>query len=131
MVIVKNENVDTFDIDGTLVMHEPVTTIPITERVRVEDPINPGFYLTVRINRPMVRLLLEAKGRGSFVVVWSRGGYQWAANVIEALKLRKYVNIVMSKPLTYFDDTPAEKWLTNRVYIGPNETYKQIPTKEN
>ncbi len=123
MLVIRNENVDPYDIDGTLIMHDRLINIPDSERVRVVDPVT-GGTLTVRINRPMVRLLMESKARGSYVIVWSRGGFQWAENVIKALSLTAYVDQVMSKPMAYFDDTPIEKWLPYRVMIQPNEVYK-------
>lgn len=126
MVVIKNENVDFFDVDGSLVIHcGDESNIPLTERIRVVDPVT-NMYVVVRINKPMVRLLKESFTRGSNVIVWSRGGYQWAVNVIKALGLQPYVHTVMSKPLAIFDDTPVEKWLAHRVFVGPDENYKQV-----
>lgn len=123
MVVNKNENIDPYDVDGTLIIHQDVSTIPEGEKVRVCDPIS-SEYISVRINRPMVRLLMESKARGFYVRVWSRGGWEWALEVIKALKLEEYVDSVESKPRAYFDDTPVEKWLADRVFIGPDVIYK-------
>jgi predicted phosphatase len=124
MVIIKNENVDPFDVDGCLVIHQAASLIPESEKIEVYDAVTKNLVI-VRINRPMVRLLRESASRGSFVIVWSRGGYQWAADVVKALGLQDYVNLVMSKPLAYFDDMPVEKWLPHRVFIEPDVIYKQ------
>lgn len=123
MLVIKNEMVDPYDLDGTLIIHESMANVPNTERVAVEDPVT-GNYIIVRINRPMVRLLRESKARGAYVIVWSRGGFQWAVNTIKALGLEAHVDQVMSKPMAYFDDTPVDKWLPYRVMIQPNEIYK-------
>lgn len=125
MVVIKNENTDFYDVDGTIIIHESHKTIPPGESLQVFDAVTKQF-ITVRINKPMVRLLRESKARGSYVVVWSRGGYRWAADVIKALELTEYVDLVISKPLAYFDDTPIEKWLPYRVFIEPGVIYKQL-----
>lgn len=126
MRVIANEVVDFFDVDGTLVMHEDPSTIPIGEEVRVYDSIS-RKTLILRANTPMIRLLKESDARGAFVIVWSRGGYQWARDVLVALNLIDHVDQVMSKPMAYFDDTPVASWLLNRVYLPPDTIYKKIP----
>jgi len=123
MLITKNENIRPVDIDGTLVIHTK-EKIKAADRVSVVDPLT-GNIINLRINRPMVRLLKEESHRGNYILVWSRGGYEWARNVIQALDLVEYVDQIMSKPLVYVDDTPVTKWLKDRVYIGPDEAYKE------
>lgn len=129
MLVINNENIEPFDCDDTLVMHVEPDQIPPGESVRVYDAVTKKF-ITMRINRPMVRLLREAKARGFFVLVWSRGGKRWAADIVKALDLVDFVDIVMTKPLHYFDDKDVAKWLTERVYIEPNVVYKHLTTKE-
>lgn len=130
MVVIKNEKVAPFDVDSTLVMHQDPESIYSSEKVFVKDSVS-GGTIVVRINRPMVRLLKEEHARGAFVIVWSRGGYQWAADVIKALGLSKCVNLVITKPGSYYDDLEVQAWLKDRIYIGPNEIYKQLTeTKE-
>lgn len=125
MVIIKNENVEPFDVDGTLVLHQSADTIPLGEALQVYDAITKKF-ITVRINRPMVRLLRESKARGSYVIVWSKGGYRWATDVIKALDLVDFVDLVLTKPAAYYDDTEIQNWLPYRVYIAPEVIYKQM-----
>lgn len=125
MIINKNENINPFDVDGTLVIHQEPSTIPPEEALQVYDAVTKKF-ITVRINRPMVRLLIEAKARGFYIRVWSRGGWRWATDVIKALDLVKYVDMVESKPLIYFDDVSITEWLKDRVFIGPEIPYKTI-----
>lgn len=126
MQVINSDDIQPFDCDDTLVMHMPLKDIPKEDLVAVIDPIQPlGPKVGLRINRPMVRLLQEAAQRGSFVVVWSRGGVEWAANVVKALDLEPYVDLCLSKPRVYFDDKPVSEWLTDRVYLGPDTVYKQ------
>lgn len=133
--VIQNEMVEPFDVDDTLVLHQDENTIPDGEKLLVQDPVHPGAHVIVRIHRPMVRLLEESHARGAHVIVWSRSGWQWAKNVVEALGLTNKVHTVMSKPVAYFDDSPIEKWLPYRVYLSPDTIYKQStnnpkPTKK-
>ena len=121
MKVIKNEKIVPTDIDGTLVVHSPGPGIPCIE---VYDP-EARCYVSLGINLSMVKILREEKHRGAFVIAWSRGGYQWAKNVINALNLENHVDLVMTKPLIYFDDTPVEKWLETRIFLDENTVYKR------
>lgn len=127
MEVIKNENTEFYDVDGTLIVHEPIKNMLPGHRVDVLDPVTKKF-IAVSMNKPMIRLLRESAHRGSFVFVWSKGGHEWAANVIKALGLTNEVDMVISKPTAYFDDTPIEQWLPYRVFIGPTVTYKDQKT---
>jgi len=119
MQIIKNENIRPIDVDGTLICDKLDSDV----HVGVHDPVTKRI-IRVGVNKNMVRLLLEEKQRGSFIIVWSRGGYEWAKNVLIALDLIEKVDLVMSKPLAYFDDIPVKKWMKDRIFIGPREKYK-------
>ncbi len=123
MIVTKVENIRPVDVDGTLIIHTR-DTITASERIDVVDPLT-GKNIRVRINKAMVRLLKEEHHRGSYILVWSRGGYEWARNVIQALDLVPYVHQIMSKPLVYLDDTDVSGWMKDRVFIGPDEKYKE------
>lgn len=124
MNIHKNENVTPFDVDGTLIVSYTEESAKHGRKVQVWDAITEK-YITVVAHEPNIRLLMEEHHRGSLVIVWSRGGYQWAANVIKALDLVDYVSDVYTKPLAYFDDLPIEAWLKYRVYLEPETRYKR------
>lgn len=117
--IIKSENVVFFDCDDTLIIGAGPG-----KKIEILDPTG-GPDISTFAHEPNIRLLLEEKARGSFVIVWSRGGYQWANNILTALGLMDRVDLVMSKPLVYFDDTPIEKWLPYRVWLEPNMNYKK------
>lgn len=113
-----------FDVDDTLIMSsEELKHVPLKEQVGVKDPLT-NKTLWYRINQPMVRLLLEEAAKGSAVIVWSRGGHEWAKAVVEALNITDHVSYIMDKPLAYFDDKDISEWLKYRVYIGPDIRYK-------
>lgn len=122
MIILDKENLRMVDVDDTLVMHK-INGHDNKRSVIITDPLG-GDKIVLYQNLAMIRLIKEEYARGATIIVWSRGGYEWAKNVVEALKLQKYVTMIMSKPTIYFDDKPVEEWLKDRVYIGPNDSYK-------
>lgn len=123
MRINKNEQNAFFDIDGTLIIHINSSTYTKMPKVDVYDAVTKK-YITVGVNTAMVRLLKEEHHRGTCIKVWSRGGWEWASNVIKALDLVPLVDEVMSKPMAYFDDVPIQEWLPYRVFLPPDTVYK-------
>jgi len=124
MRIHKNEHVAPFDVDGTLILPLTAENAMHGRKVQVWDSISKK-YISMVAHEPNIRLLIEEKHRGSLVIVWSRGGYEWAANVIRALDLVSHVDDVYSKPLAYFDDLDISEWLKYRVYLSPETRYKR------
>jgi len=124
MITIKNEYIVGCDIDDTLVMH---TMGDILDRVLVDDPVREGCKIIVYKNNPMIRLIKEEAARGAHIIFWSAGGYQWASNVIDALGLRKQVKnaIIMTKPCSYCDDKDVKEWLSRRIYLTPDTSYKK------
>lgn len=124
MMVIRNENTVFCDIDGTLILNRKETDGVDYAQVSIKDPLGEG-YLNFNVHRPMVRLVREESHRGSYVVAWSRGGYEWAESVIKALKLEDCVQLILSKPLVYFDDVPIQDWLPYRVFLDPTVPYKR------
>lgn len=124
MKVIKNEYVVMVDVDDTLVMHLDKAGLKDAAKVEIFDSLDRKF-VTLAINKPMVRLVREEIHRGAQVIVWSRGGYEWASNVLKALHLSGQNIIVMSKPHTYFDDKEVNDWLRYRVYLDHDIVYKQ------
>ena len=121
--VIRNRTVRPFDIDGTMIV--PPLELLSPMNVRILDPVNADHYINMRKNEAMIRLMREEKHRGSYILVWSRGGYEWAEAVIKALDLYDIVDIIMDKPMAYFDDQDVSTWLKDRVFIGPDEKYKE------
>lgn len=107
---VKSELVAFYDCDDTLVMWNPKVT-----DVSIQD--SAGDLQNLARHEDHVRLLKDHKARGYTNIVWSAGGYQWAQAVVKALELEAYVDLIMAKPVKFFDDLPAQEVLTNRVYL--------------
>lgn len=120
---IRNESVVFFDVDGTLILpdEEKYKNSP---SVSVLDPIE-NKYIPMRKHEPNIRLLVEENHRGSFVVVWSRGGHEWAESVVKALNLYGLVDLIITKPHAYFDDVKIEDWLKNRVFLDHDTKYKR------
>lgn len=125
--VIKNERLICVDVDDTLVMHVFDKNIPGATYVDIADPVYEGDFIKMQINEPMVRLVREEIARGSQICYWSRGGYQWAVNVLQALDLDSYDSeqLVLTKPYAYFDDSEITLWLKDRVYIKPDTCYKK------
>ena len=132
MITITSEMLRPFDVDDTLVF----APTPNWERsgteyiIEVLDPVTKNSIRRI-VNPPMVRLLEEEHHRGGYIIVWSRGGYEWAKAVIYALGLENKVHLVMSKPMVYFDDKPVNEWMLDRIYIPPGTEYKTPLDKKN
>lgn len=125
MLVIRNENPVPCDIDNTLVLHNPKNPASCTY-VDIDDPVQKGKKITLAIHKPNVRLLLEELARGSFIIVWSKGGFQWAENVLKALGIDHKNIIILTKPKVYIDDKPVSSWMKDRVCLNPNEFYKGV-----
>lgn len=129
MKVIANEKTVFVDVDETLVHHKAQDLSDNffgTDRnlLLVDDAIR-GGKIHVNPNHNNIRLLLEEHARGSYIVVWSRGGYAWAETVVKALGLTKKVHQVMTKPMVYIDDKDVSEWLPYRLYLKPDEIYKK------
>jgi hypothetical protein len=121
--VINNERIIPCDIDDTLIMHE--NPDQYDKLIYVEDPHHAGAMIKLGVNEPMVKVLKDEKARGAFILVWSRSGFAWANAIILALGLENSVDLIMTKPSVYLDDTEVSKWMTDRVWINPKVTYKK------
>lgn len=118
MKILESETVVMVDVDDTLVMWAEGYRQPGEGKVRFVDPYDQAVqYLTP--HHKHIELIQKYKGRGFKIIVWSAGGYEWAKSVITTLGMQESVDMVMSKPIKYMDDLPAEEILGTRVYLKP------------
>lgn len=122
MKTIRSEYIVPVDVDSTLVL--PNESKYSGREVKVYDAVTKS-YITMKAHEPNIRLLTEERYRGAVILVWSRGGYEWAENVVKALELEGFVDFVMSKPLTYIDDLDVQNWLSHRVWLDPNMNYKK------
>ena len=111
------DNVAFFDVDETLIMYKQQDP---SRMVEIRVPGNP-YSVHVTPHEEHIARLIHHKVWNNGVVVWSRSGYQWAEAVVKALDLEQYVDIVMSKPLYYYDDRPCCEILGEHRYLPFNK----------
>jgi hypothetical protein len=113
--LVENTSIITFDVDDTLVMHEPPSQYSPTIKI---EYFGNDVYVTP--NEWIINQLKYHANRGHFVIVWSQQGFEWVDAVIKSLNLEDYVNLKMSKPRCYYDDLPSQEWMGQRIWKGLN-----------
>lgn len=113
MKVIENEKVIFCDVDDTLVMWNHPNS---DNAIYVTDP-NDGMECRVVPHKFHIDLLKKHAGRGYNIVVWSQGGYAWAAAVVKELGLDNYVDFVMTKPIKYIDDLACKEWMGQHLYF--------------
>lgn len=95
MEVVQNELIVVCDVDFTLITPDKKGGIIL--------PYGSGIqhYSAIQAH---VDLVKEYKKRGFHVTIWSHAGWQHALRVVEALKLERWVDVVMTKPSKHIDD---------------------------
>lgn len=99
-MIVYNKPPIPVDVDETLVKWHGTSYIPMKKNIES---------------------LIRHANRGHMVIVWSKGGWEWAARVVRELGLESYVTMVMDKPWFYLDDKPADTWMERYWYSEGEE----------
>lgn len=94
---IENENIVCFDVDDTLVLWNR----PDSDLIIEDSPY--------KIHKKHIISMKRFHSRGQFVIVWSKGGAQWAKKAVQLLGIEKYVNLVCAKPSWCFDDQPLDK----------------------
>ena len=117
MIIVDNESVIFCDVDDTLIMWGKEK-----DRIEVIEPLY-GEPTLVTPHKGHIKILKDRKARGSKIIVWSSGGYRWAAAVVKALNLEEYVDFVMTNPIAYIDDKEPYDIMGQRIYLPFDEGY--------
>lgn len=121
MKIVGHESTVFIDVDDTLVMWGKKAKKG-QRLVAVTNP-HSGEQHYLMPHKGHIKVLKDRKARGSFIVVWSSGGYKWSESVIKALKLESYVDLVMTKPHMYIDDKTAKHIMGEHLYIPFGDGY--------
>jgi FMN phosphatase YigB (HAD superfamily) len=122
MKIVGQESTVFCDVDDTLVMWKKAKKGQ--KAVAVTSP-HDGQQTYLLPHYGHIKVLKDRKARGSCIVVWSSGGYAWAAAVVKALGLQDYVDFCMTKPHLYMDDKTAKEIMGERLYIPYGDGYGQ------
>ena len=122
MIVVPCKQTTYFDVDDTLVMWD-ATPEQLEERgVDFECPGSftiidgemketPPWKERLLPHRYHIEQLKKHKMRGHTIIVWSAGGYDWAAAVVKALGLENFVDLVISKPTWAYDDLQPNEFI--------------------
>jgi hydroxymethylpyrimidine pyrophosphatase-like HAD family hydrolase len=119
MKVLKNELICHFDVDDTLVMWNKSIDV---NTINVTCPYT-GVVEMLAPHLKHIEILKHQKARGYHVTVWSASGWQWAQEVVKALAIEDWVDVVQTKNTKFFDDLPAQEVLGTRVYIEYKENY--------
>lgn len=118
-MLVLDDEVEVFDVDGTLIG----VGYDGDGMVTFKHP--QGYELTTEYYQKHIDELKKLKGLGKSIIVWSHSGTQYAKNVVEALGLTEYVDVVTAKPQRYFDDEPcgydARGWMGERIWLKKDD----------
>lgn len=100
-----------FDVDETLI------GVGGPEEITFLNP-NFGVYETTKVHRKHVDKIIELKKSGHSIIVWSMSGGEYAENVVKALGIEEYVDIVADKPIEYYDDMKVGwEWMCMRMFL--------------
>lgn len=137
-----------FDVDDTLVkwdraqysdidkLHAVAITCPTSRQSKIIEQETgeeaklenaKGTWTEYLIpHRKHIEQLKLHKLRGHTIIVWSAGGWEWAEAVVRALKLEQYVDLVIEKPMWYYDDLTANEFMGKRIYCKDEFVEKVI-----
>lgn len=120
MRVITQESTVFCDVDDTLLIWGKAKKGQ--KVIAVTNP-HDGEQVYLRPHKGHIKILKDRFARGSYIVVWSAGGFAWANAAIKALGLEKYVHQVMTKPHMYMDDKQPNEIMGERVYLGLDSTY--------
>lgn len=118
--VVLKESTVFCDVDDTLVMWGKIKRGE--KAIAVTCP-HGGHQEYLRPHKGHIKILKDRKARGSFIVVWSAGGFAWANAVVKALGLENHVDLIMTKPHCYIDDKEAKDIMGERIYLPYGNGY--------
>ena len=124
--IVDSSNTIFFDVDDTLVLWGDLINKKdlVTIRYPEAQRLMPERY-RLTPHRKHIDFLKNCHNKHKMVIVWSHGGWAWARAVVKALKLERYVTLIMDKPMQYVDDLDMNDWYSHRLYYDPKEDIKE------
>jgi hypothetical protein len=122
MKVINQESTVFVDCDDTLVMWGKYKEFDTRDKVEIKNP-HDGTSSFLFPHLGHIKVLKDRKARGSFIVVWSSGGFAWAEAVVKALGLENHVDLCMTKPHMYIDDKKATEWMGEHLYIPYGSGY--------
>lgn len=131
----KEGRVAYFDVDHTLVIWElegedllskdnsDLTGIVrlLKDRPEKLNILHNGCSFTIRPIWTHVLQLVQQKIKGVNMVVWSASGADWAEAVVKRLGLEDYVDVILTKPDFYYDDSNPEGFMGRHFFFAWDE----------
>lgn len=77
-----------------------------------------------------VSQLVQQKLKGVNVVVWSAGGVDWAEAVVKRLGLENLVDVVITKPHFFYDDSNPEGFMGKHFFFAWDEINAKMEGKK-
>jgi len=99
------EKVVYYDMDETLVLWNYEPTNEILNKLVTVD----GTGLLP--NESMIISMKRNKIRGFGIILWTHSSMELANKIVKALGLEKVVDLIIPKPVRYYDDRPVEEWI--------------------
>jgi len=118
------KNIKPFDVDGTLILfgHNKKGCKFFNPNISTWEEAEPY--------QKHIDLLKRFKEEGCTILVWSRSGAEYTQNVIEALELEEYVDIISDKPTDYIDDEKCCNWIGQKVWLNEEDNYLSMLIKK-
>ena len=122
-----------FDVDDTLIMWKASSEQLDAYGVTIVQPISTvfnedgeeveigGWTQRVLPHRKHIEQLKKHKLRGHTIIVWSQGGYDWAAAAVKALELENFVDLAISKPIWIYDDKKPVEFMPSPIWMSDEE----------
>lgn len=119
MKTINTDNALFVDVDETLILWGPPEDPEDVELLIKDSYLTKHHFKAIPHNRN-IELLKRNKAQGRTIIVWSAGGMKHARNIVKVLKLTKFVDVVMGKPIIYLDDLDMAEWNCSRIYLNKN-----------
>jgi hypothetical protein len=133
-----------FDVDDTLIKWRPnadekenygvecewpirALTMDAEGRLVLKEQKEEDSFIRIEAN---IEQLKEHKRRGHTVIVWSAGGWVWAEMAVKMLGIEDYVDLVLEKPTSLYDDKALEEFMPKVQFMKDPEVIKKDPMKK-
>lgn len=112
MVTISGNKFIYFDVDDTLINWDKRDT----ESSLVFSDESGGFW-SIEPKWDIIRKLKKHKQDGDTIVVWSQGGWFWAREVVTTLQIESFVDVILTKPTTYYDDIHCTEFMKDWIKV--------------
>lgn len=105
-----------FDVDNTLIMFLPFVK-KRKDKITLRVEGSRDFLIDAYPHKKHIKTLKHLS-KNNRIICWSKAGRNWAKKVCDTLKIDKYVNLYLNKPMFYFDDLDVNQWFGKRIWMN-------------